>query len=406
MSTATMNWALRQELATISQQGLLYVIADSTDVEGVTRHCTPDYMETHARMTRATLFRRLGELEEYGLLARQKFFTERGEAIYEIRLNLQALVKVPIKRRGPREDGDEDSPDDTSAGGDADGGTQGQEVNRSPESHIETMVSGGQSLTAAQAKSHSCDFHIDDPSLPKEDSPPYPPPGGVVPKREGQAQERREALWTRFKTGYPAIARMDQGLARDELDALCLDDAEWAVSVLPQLAEELKKPKAPPPRNAHLWLRKGMFKNFPRGKPDAAPAPARVWIDEGSDMDRALAFVRNLTGALQPFVITHEAKRGYFSLAEVGPALLAMLKFADEPSAAWREVPHGSAEWAAWQRAFRAWTGRSRTARLGAGDAIRVPGPFPPSKEGVVYDWPAGDAAAEETTGDDDANPR
>lgn len=405
MCAITMNWALRQELETVAQQALLYVIADSAEPNGITRYCTPGYMEKHGRMTRATMFRRLGELEGMRLLERRKFYTEQGEVRYEIALNLDIEIKLPIKRRGPKDDPDEDGPDHTSAGGEAGDETQAQGMNETPESQGETLDSGDQSLTGAQAKSQSCDYHIDDPSLPKKDSPPYPPPGGSSSKMEGEAKARRDALWERFKAGYPSIARMDQGLAREALDTLPLDDAEWAVSVLPALRKELEGPKAPPPRGAHLWLRKEMFKNFPRGKLDAPPAPDRVWIDENSEMDRALALVRGLTGALSPFVITHEGKRGYFSAAKVGPDLLAMLKFADETPTGWREVAAGSAEWTAWQRAFRAWTGRSRSSRLGADDAIRVPGPFPPSREGTIYDWPEPPAEPPpESPEDDDAD--
>ncbi len=405
MSTATMNWALRQELPTTSLQALLYVIADSAEPDGVTRFCTPGYMETHARMTRPTMFRRLAELQDFRLLERRKYYTREGAVRYEIVLNLALEVKLPIKRRGAGNE-DSDSPDDTSPSGQEGEETQSQGVNETPESQIETLESGDQSLTSAQAKSHLGDYHIDDPSLPKKESPPYPPPGGVHSKMELEAKEKREALWERFKAAYPSIARMDQGLAREELDALPLDDAEWAISVLPALREELAKPKAPPPKNAHLWLRKAMFKNFVRGKLDAPAAPESVWIVEGSVEDRALRFVRSLTSSLTPFVMVRDGSRGYVSNVAVGPDLLAMLKFADESPTLWREVESGSPEWTAWQRALRAWTGRGATGRLGTNGAIRVPGPFPPSKEGKVYDWPEEPEPPNEAHEDDDADQR
>lgn len=392
MSIVAMNWALRQRLASPLQQILLYVIADSADPEGVTRYCDPAYMEQHARLTRSTMFRMLGELQAQGLLERRKFYTERGDVRYEIVLNLEALVDTPIRRRK--------RPEDTGNSGEDEDGTQGEEMNEVPESHGETMVSIDQSPAGAQAKSQSCDYHIDDPSLPKKDSPPYPPPGGSSSKMELEAKVKRDALWERFKAGYPSIARMDQGLARDALDERALDDAEWAVSVLPALRKELEGPKAPPPRNAHLWLRKEMFKNFVRGRPDAAPPPEAVWIAEGSDQDRALRFVRGLTGALAPFVVVRDGKRGYPSAAALGLDLLAMLAYAAESPSTWREVSQGSPEWTAWQHAFRAWTGRSATGRLGTDNAIRVPGPFPPSKGGTVYDWPEPPGSPE----DDDAD--
>lgn len=400
MSTATMSWALRQELATAVQQGLLYVIADSCDVAGTTRHCTPEYMEIHGRMPRATMFRRLGELEAYGLLTRQKFFTERGEAIYEIRLNLAALVNVPIKRRRPRDDGDEDSPEDTSPSGGDDGGAQAQEVNEIPESQSETLVSGEQSLTTAQAKSHSGDYHIDDPSLPKKESPPYPPPGGAFPKMELEAKAKRDALWERFKTGYPSIARMDQGLAREELDALPLDDAEWACSVLPALRKELEGPKAPPPRNAHLWLKKAMFKNFPRGKldgPSLEPSRASYRID--SREGRAvIALCRVARKSLL------ESGGTVSFVGELTPAILAFAEA--DPRALWIENDRQIAAWlefaAKHVRGERAEMRQTRGLGAELRQGIWAPWGWPPSKDGRPYEEPE----PEEVEEFDDADQR
>src|SRR6266403_1700179 len=109
MSIATMNWALGQRLETHQQQILLYVIADSADPNGVTRHCDPDYMADRARLSRATMFRRLGELEEIGVLTRSKFYSERGSPIYEIRLRLDAQIDMPIRTRKKGEDDEDDA---------------------------------------------------------------------------------------------------------------------------------------------------------------------------------------------------------------------------------------------------------------------------------------------------------
>jgi hypothetical protein len=55
---------------------------------------------------------------------------------------------------------------------------------------------------------------------------------------------------------------MDQQTARAELDELSIDDAEWSVGVCATYAAECRKLRKPP-KNAHLWLRKRMFTNFP-----------------------------------------------------------------------------------------------------------------------------------------------
>jgi hypothetical protein len=181
---------------------------------------------------------------------------------------------------------------------------------------------------------------------------------------------------------------MDKHAAREELDALSLEDAEWAASVLGLLTVELAKARDRPPKNAHIWLRKRLFENFPRQKLDAPP-PEGVWIAEGSDEDRALRLVRSLARTANPFVLTRDGVRGYLHKTPVGPDLLAMLTVVDETPLRWPCFAQGTAEFAAWQRRFTEWTGSplrldpNLAANLGA---IRVPWQWPPSKDGRIYE--------------------
>lgn len=384
MSIASMNWALRQRLSSAHQQILLYVIADSADPNGVTRHCDPGYLEEHARMTRATMFRRLGELEELGLLQRLKFYSERGAPIYEIRLALSAAVDIPIKRRKPLDD---DTIDD-----DSDGAPESQ-IETMDESQPETPLPTKVSPSAAP-ESHSCDSICPPVS---EDSPPNPPPGGGLSKGEREQSEKREAIWTRFVEGYPGIAAMDQQAAREEFDGLSLDDAEWAVSVLMPLKEELKK-LGRPAKNAHLWLKKAMFRNFPRRK-ITDPPPEGVWIVEGSDQDRALRFARRLTKSISPMLSTGpDGSRGYLHKTGVGEDLLAMLAHEGEVPLRWPVFQRGSPEFAAWQRRFTAWIGRGLPIEPGS-DSIQAPRRWHPNKDGT---WPeTGPPSTDIMTADD-----
>ncbi len=377
MSIVAMNWALRQRLPSPTQQILLYVIADSADPEGRTRYCDPVYMEGHARLPRSTMFRTLGELEGHGLLERHKFYSERGDVRYEIVLNFGVQIELPIRRRRkPGEEGD------TSHSGDDAEDTQDEEMNGIPESHGETLVETDQSPTGTPAKSQSVDYHIDDPSLPKKESPPTP--SGGRSRLEVEGEEKRNNLWERFKQGYPGIAAMDQHLAREELDALSLDEAEWATSVLGLLRTELAKLRDRPPKNAHLWLRKRLFENFPRQKLDAPP-PEGVWIVEGSDEDRALRFLKILAKQPSRFINTRpDGARGYQHPVAVGLDAKAMLVFEAEVPLRWALVLHGSAEYAAWQQRFIAWIGAPLPQTPGE-DGIRVPCQWPPSKEGRIY---------------------
>ena len=319
MSIATMNWALAQRLESCQLQILLYVIADSADPNGLTRHCDPDYMADRARMSRPTMFRRLGELEASGLLTRRKFYSEKGAPIYEIWLNLEAHVDAPIRRRR-REDDDEE------AGGEA-AGADGAEpaetaagaATEIPESQPETLVRRPKShLEHDQSLTRETFIY---PPISK--TLPLPPlrggsPAASLSKKEAEQSDKREGLWLQFVQGYPGIAAMDQQAARQELEALSIEDAEWAASVLPQLKTELKKAGGRPPKNAHLWLRKAMFRNFPKAKIEPPP-PDGVWIAMGSDQDRALRLICGLTDAITPRVRTRpDGAMGYWHPREVG----------------------------------------------------------------------------------------
>jgi hypothetical protein len=380
MSIAAMNWALQQRLESHQQQILLYVIADSADPTGVTRHCDPAYMADHARMTRATMFRRIGELEKLGLLERFKFYSDRGAPIYEIRVKFEVMVDMPIKGRRTVDDDDADHDEND------DIGVADQELNDRPKSHCETLVEPTKVSPSASPESHCCDSIS--PPLSKN-LPPTPLRGASLSKVEVEQGEKRDALFTAFRVAYPqpGIA-LDPVLTRSELDALSVDDAEWAISSAPHYAAELRKAKQARPKNAHLWLRKRMFENFARGAPPPATTQEQVWVADGSDEDRAVRFVFGLTRAIVPFVRTEaERGRGYFLKSSVGLDMLAMLGFADDDDRTWTPLPRTDRRCAAWQERFTSWTGRPLPlARLPDGaDGIRVPGPWPPKKDGTVY---------------------
>jgi len=215
-----------------------------------------------------------------------------------------------------------------------------------------------------------------------EGLPPNPPPGGVRSKKEVEQSEKREALWGLFRAAYPGIASMDQQGARAELDELSLEDAEWALSVCPAYAVECGKLRKPP-KNAHIWLRKRMFTNFPKAKIEPPP-PEGVWIADGSRADQALRFVRRLARQPSPFVLTRAGGRGYPHKVEVGPDLIAMLAFVDDVPSRWLNYPRGSPEFAAWQARFSAWVGQGLPTEPGTED-IRVPCQWPPKKDGTLY---------------------
>jgi hypothetical protein len=377
MSIATMNWALQQRLESPALQALLYVIADSADPNGMTRHCDPKYMADRARMSRPTVFRRIGELEKFGLLTRFKFYTERGAPIYEIRLQLEAFVDQPIKGRRTADEDDLDDDSEEIAASET-------ELNDRPKSQVETLVAPTKVSPGASPKSH-CGDSIS-PTTSKN-LPPTPLRGGSLTKSEVEQGEKREAWGTSLRQNYPSIGAMDPGEARNALDELSLDDAEWAIASVPHYAAELRKNDWPP-KKAHIWLRKRMFENFARGTPPPPSAAEQVWVAEGSQEDRAVRFLRGLSRAVMPFVMSRpEGGKGYPLKAAVGADALAMLAFADDNEMQWKPVLRGTDQFAAWQERFVSWTGRPLAiVRLhDDGYGIRVPGPWPPKKDGTLY---------------------
>lgn len=385
MSIATMNWALSQRLETHQQQILLYVIADSADPSGVTRHCDPDYMVDRARLSRATMFRRLGELEELGVLSRRKYYTEEGAPRYEIRLNLEARIDLPIRSRR--------------AGEDDGGGEHEAEAADNPKSQGETLGEAqshsretGAVSPVRPAQSHSCDSVS--PPL-SEGLPPNPPPGGSRSRKEVEVSEERDGLWRAFLGVYPGISAMPQDDARDALDALPVDDAEWAISSAPHYAAECRK-LSKAPKNAHTWLKKAMFKNFPRGGP---PAPRPDTFAADSPEGRAIVALYQIARTPVPERAGRVTFRGEISLP-----LLRLGEAAPRSVWPFREAPDQIAAWAKFVAAHVPGPRGSMVDTKGIGKDMRrgiyAPWPFPPSKDGIIYRDDTNDQQ-QEGSGDD-----
>jgi DNA-binding Lrp family transcriptional regulator len=186
MSIRAMNWAMAARTDGVSAQCVLYIVADTANEHGVSIHADPDYIATRTRQSRATVFRRLKELEAAGALTRFKRFRDDGAPVYEIRLHLDVDVDYDAV------------PDD-------DGSAQDIES----ESQIETQ-SGSQPETGKvspvrQAESHSCDSKS--PSKNPKDSPQAPQRGDehAPSAMEGEAGETADPEgWSDFKNAWEA----------------------------------------------------------------------------------------------------------------------------------------------------------------------------------------------------------
>lgn len=387
MSIKAMTWAFSLPLEPRAKLALL-AIADNARDDGIAWPSRETIAEKSTQ-SRATINRRLKILTELGVIGLFERFREDGsQTTDEIRLDLSLSPEEVMRRMqglsaADRGETAEENSDAAAAGDSEEEGGGGCQADTPP---VQSGHPGAAVVTGGGLHSG---HPLNEPSLEPR-TPPNPPPGGhasddgPLKKADKAAIEKRDVLWQHFVAGYPGIARMDQQAAREEFGRLSLDDAEWAVSVLPQLREELAKPKAPPPKNAHIWLRKGMFKNFPRAKIEPPP-PEQIWVVEGSDADRALRFVRHLTKAINPMVWPGpDGSSGYRHPHEVGADLLAMLAFANDVALHWPSYRLGTPNAEAWQTRFHQWTGRRLPIEPGA-DYIRAPCPWPPKKDGTIY---------------------
>lgn len=420
MSIQTMNWALQQRLESPYHQCLLYVIADSAAPDGTTRHCDSDYLVKHSRMSRASVFRKLADLRDWGLVETFTHHGERGQQIYEVRLQLKKFVDMPIKKRKSGDDEGEshsETPAETGQNGDG-------------ESHSET---GGQSQaeTAAVAPVRPGQSQSGDRICPplSEESPPNPPPGGV---EESEADKGKRAFHRAgFQREYPRPGRWDWSKVDPVFGAMTLADCEHAHAAAPHYAREFTRPSQTPKR-PEAWLRSRMFENFPDAKipdaPQAAPEP--VWYPDDGEEFRALAVAHALAGERPPSTLSREGFHGRWikRYRPIGPDLLRLAAWHDAIKTGGFPEEHsaGSGSCEAWRARLSDWLGREvKPQRIWAEPhdpavhdlpvmnpnfkvrrsfmGLRAPWRWPPRKDGTLSDEDASREAA--MVPDDDFQP-
>lgn len=182
MSIRAINWVMQQRTDGPSAQIVLYVVADTANEHGVSLHADPDYIADHTRQSRATVFRRLDELERANALTRIIRHDGDGRRIYEIRLRLDQCVNYTSVA---------DLAGDGVETQDIDG--ESQIETQRPESQIET----GKVSPVRLGESHCCDSKS--PSKNPEDSP-NPPLGGG----QETIDEEFEKDLAEFAASYPA----------------------------------------------------------------------------------------------------------------------------------------------------------------------------------------------------------
>lgn len=400
MSIKAMTWAFGLPLEGRAKI-ILLAIADNARDDGVAWP-SRDMIADKSSQSRATVNRRMKSMSDLGVMTlHERFRADGSQTTDEIRLDLTLTPEEVMRRMQASEALDRGkTAEDADAGEGPGDGLDGEEGGYQPDTPpLQSGHPGDAVVTPGGLQSG---HPLNEPSLEPK-IPPNPPLGGVhvgdgpLKKADKAAIEKREVLWQRFLGSYPGISAMDQRATREEFERMPVDDAEWAVSVCPFYDAECRKLRKPP-KNAHIWLRKAMFKNFPKGKIEAPP-PDEVWIAEGSDQDRALRLVRGLTRKPLPFVLTRaDGARGYRHKAEVGADLLAMLLFADQSPMGWQKVDRGTAHFAAWQSRFADWTGAALPVDPTT-QQIRVPTLWPPKKDGTIYHDEETPASQETTHG-------
>jgi hypothetical protein len=390
MSIKAMTWAFALPLEPRAKF-VLVAIGDNARDDGVAWP-SRDNIAKKSSQSRATVNRRLRILSELGVIQVKERFREDGtQTTDEIRLNLDLTPddveeRIKARKKGDKTGDEADDDDDNEELGDAPegGGCQADTLGVQSSNPGAAVVTGG--------GLHSCDPQ-DEPS-DEQEIPPNPPSGGVSagdgPLRKGdrEAEAMREELWKRLLGAYPGISAMDQQAAREEFFQLALDDAEWAVSSAQPYGAECSKLRKPP-KNAHIWLRKAMFKNFPRG----GPAPARPdSYAADSPEGRAVLALHQVVRKTIPTIAGRVTYRG-----EITPQLLAFAQARERSAWPWIESSEATRDQiAAWARFIETHVPGPRGTLLetkGLGEAMRsgihAPWPWPPKKDGSIYQNPA-----------------
>jgi len=333
MSIATMNWALRQRLASPQQQILLYVIADSADPNGVTRHCDPDYLVKHSRLSRASVFRRLNDLRTEGLIETFNKHGDRGDRIYEIRLQLERFVDVPSRRHADDDDHSEDHE---------------SQVETQPQSQAETQAESKVS-PVRPGESHCCDYIS--PTL-SEESPPTPSSEGVSDQKSEQASEPEH--FEPFFTQCLGWRTMSRELALQAFGFLTPDEQGRARAAAPLHADECTKFKRRS-KDAHKLIRERFWERYPNAKlPDKPREP--VWISEAEIA--ALAVVYRILDVSPPRLVDDPVRgRGLWRSMPIEPDLAAMGRLIDVDIREWPMISADSKEFNAWRHRLHDWTG-------------------------------------------------
>lgn len=368
-----MNWAMSARTDGVSAQCVLLVVADTANENGISVHADPDYLAERTRQSRATVFRRLRELEAENALVRFKRFDEHGAPIYEIRLNLAATVDYTSAKATA------DDPQDIGA-----------------ESQIETPLESQPETPKVspvrQAESQWCDSHKNPSKNPREESPPYPPPGGFageIEQRKIGAERLRqiEPLWPDPITDAHQAVNVLEALSDVEWND-CLTGAKGYAKFIRERRSNGQKRSV---KDFHNWARNRQWAGYLTVGKQAEVAAKRVDIVEKSEEWNAWTIYYKICGRrhIPIFMVRMTANFGQAKrIANVPSQWPPVGRGLELDERKWITVESGTPQIAAWLRRLRELENApiSLDKRLDESRGIwvsflRVPTEWPPGKK-------------------------
>jgi len=419
MSVEGRTWANKQRLKNPSAQIMLLIIGECADPEGVAFAWWKKhdhwwtYLVDKTRQSRATVFRRLNELEKLGLIVRVKIVHEDGLVTHQVRCDLERFVDLEADEIDPPENPDLPAP----------AGKSQSQIETGGQSQFETETEGRPSLTG-ETGSVSIVRLQESPDKNLKDSPQSPPEPQSGPSGEENEEKKQEASndLSLFRAAYPEPSNRPHEV---EAAVLSLSGPERAALI--RGAQGVAAARKQNPRKAILDQVKfvrdpALWAEYGRLAP--AQLPPAFFTDPGSDVDRAWSVYFRLLGYPIP---VPRLREGEGRMVRFWPSPeprcgLGYGRFADSNPDDWEIFDPKSANYVAWGERIKEWTGKwpvsqivmldgTETIRLPNGGSIearkrrsgrRFPAPWPLNKAAAASpDAPAEGAVASFMTDDD-----
>ena len=393
MSIRAMNWAMDARTDGVSAQCVLYVVADTANEHGISIHADPDYIAGRTRQSRATVFRRLKELEAAGALTRLKRFRADGAPVYEIRLHLDRPV-------------DYDTAPECHNPQDVEGESQ---IETQAESQIET----GEVSPVRLGESHSCDSKS--PSKNPKDSPQAPlrgdSPSPLAMGSEAPSEPVVEG-WDEFKRAWEAdgipISRVS--ITKPLIAALTPDERINVTKAAKGYLTHRSREKKPGTKlSAQNFIRE--IEAWDAWAKFAPPdTPPKAFVREGSREHKAIIVLSMIDGQparTQCRFDTAQGASGLWRYGAVPDDLSGLAAFIEKPIKEWCLIEPDSQPFHAWAERIQRWTGNRPEPQIIMLDelktyivngrtfeahrrttGLRVPCLWPPRKDGSISPTP------------------